>query len=249
MSAPVIRLPHQFDGLTLSKVVADLVASSPNKLPEKLVFDFSALTFVRPAGVVFLSNLIHWLGEKGTAVSFVHIERERAALFFLDDSLFFEQHCGSKVRPNAAPRATTRPLIRIAQNDAHHWLETNLLPWLAHRMQITEASLYSLKVCVSELFNNIRDHTRYDIGSIFVQHFPRENRVVVSVSDFGIGIPENVRKNLPALSDAEAIVQAVQEGFTTKSTPANRGAGLDYLARVVVLTNGGTLTVHSLGAL
>jgi hypothetical protein len=72
-----------------------------------LIFDFAQLSFIRPAGVVFLSNLVYWLNEKGTKVHFRNIEREAAPLFFLDDALFFQQHCGKKVRENAAPRIRT----------------------------------------------------------------------------------------------------------------------------------------------
>jgi hypothetical protein len=124
---PVVRLPHQFDGLSLSQVAANVVKISPDGLPRVIAFDFSKLAFVRPAGVVFLSNLPHWLHEKGTRVEFRNVTRPSAALAFLDDSLFFQQHCGEKIRPTAAPRSTTRPLIRIAHKDSHAWLEGDLL--------------------------------------------------------------------------------------------------------------------------
>jgi hypothetical protein len=106
-----------------------------------------------------------------------------------------------------------------------------------------------MKACVSEIFNNIQDHTRYDIGSIFVQHFPHENTVTISVSDFGLGIPGNVQQKLPELTDDQAILQAVKEGFTTKSKPGNQGAGLDYLLRTVVAANGGEVTFYSCGSI
>ena len=104
---------------------------------------------------------------------------------------------------------------------SHSWLQSDLLPWLATRLSINEASLYSVKVCVSELFNNIQDHTRYDIGSIFIQHFPNEDCVIFSVADFGLGIPDKVRSKVPEISDTAAIIKTVEEGFTTKSSPAN----------------------------
>jgi signal transduction histidine kinase len=124
-----------------------------------------------------------------------------------------------------------------------------LIPWLATRINITQASLYPIKACLSEIFNNIKDHTRYDIGSIFVQHFPNENRVLIAVSDFGIGIPETVRKVVQSLSDSDAIIQAVQDGFTSNSTAGNKGIGLDYLLKTVVLHHGGKATIYSLGRL
>jgi anti-sigma regulatory factor (Ser/Thr protein kinase) len=245
MSSPLVFLPAQFEGESLPKLAADVVTHSQQGWPPEITFDFSTLRFIRPAGVVFLSNLVYWLNEKNTKVSFHNIVRSSPPLAFLDDSLFFEQHCGAKLSAVASPRATTRPLIRIAQRDSHQWLQTNLLPWLASRLNITEASLHTLKVCLSEIFNNIQDHTRHDIGSIFVQHFPKENAVVSSISDMGLGIPQKVREKLPGLTDQQAILKAVEEGFTTKSKPSNKGIGLDYLLKTVVLSNGGEVTIYS----
>jgi anti-sigma regulatory factor (Ser/Thr protein kinase) len=245
MPVPIIVLPKQFNGLTLATLAAEVTKHARGGWPPELVFDFAELGFIRPAGVVFLSNLVHWLDEKKTRVLFRNTKKQTAPLFYLDDSLFFQQHLGSKVRPTASPRATTRPLLRLAQKDSHSWLQSDLLPWLASRLSINEASLYSVKVCVSELFNNIQDHTRYDIGSIFIQHFPNENSVIFSVADFGLGIPDKVRSKVPEISDTAAIIKAVEEGFTTKSRPANQGAGLDYLLKTIVQANDGQVTFYS----
>ncbi|WP_176422151.1 hypothetical protein [Bradyrhizobium sp. 2S1] len=78
---------------------------------------------------------------------------------------------------------------------------------------------------MAELFNNIQDHTQLDIGTICAQHFPRESLVYISLSDMGLGIPGRVRTLLPQLSDAQAIIKATEAGFTTKTTPGNRGIG------------------------
>jgi hypothetical protein len=110
------------------------------------------------------------------------------------------------------------------------------------------ASLYMFKNCAAELFNNIQDHTQLDIGTICAQHFPRESRVYISLSDMGLGIPERVRTKLPQLSDAHAIIKATEAGFTTKTTPGNQGIGLDYLLRTVKV-NGGTVSFYSLNAI
>jgi hypothetical protein len=67
------------------------------------------------------------------------------------------------------------------------------------------------------------------------------------VADFGKGIPTLVRSIHPEMNDNQAIIKSVEEGFTTKSTPGNYGIGLDYMLRVVVRTNGGRVTIHSLG--
>lgn len=241
MSATVL-IPSQFKGTTLSSLVADVAATN---LPKEIVFDFSQLNFVRPAGVVFLNNIVNWLREQGVVVNFANNSGRSPALRFLDDSLFFEKLCGAKVNPNASPRSTTRPLMEIAHEQSHAWLENDLIPWLAKQLAVPKPSLYEVKAVVSELFNNIQDHTRYDIGCVFVQHFPNENQVNIALSDWGEGIPKNVRKVDPKLSDPEAIIRATEEGFTTKSRPGNFGYGLDQLLRGIVERSGGTVTIYS----
>jgi hypothetical protein len=145
MAAPVVVIPRQFLGTTLSRLAAQVVHEARNGWPPEMVFDFADLAFIRPAGVVFLSNLIYWLKEQNTRVLLRNIKKQSPPLFYLDDSLFFEQHCGSKLRPLASPRSTTRPLMRIAHKDSHAWLSNELVPWLSGRLSITPASLYSMK--------------------------------------------------------------------------------------------------------
>jgi hypothetical protein len=245
MTATTVRLPYNLNGLNLSQVTSEVVDRAQQGWPQEITFDFSNLGFIRPAGVVFLSNLVYWLAQQGTKVHFKYPTEYGGAFRFLDDSLFFQQHCGTKARETAAPRSTTRPLIRIAHSDYHQWLDGNLLPWLSNCLSITQPSLHPLRVCLAELFNNIQDHTRFDIGSVFVQHFPHERNVTCALSDMGVGIPGNVRQKLPDLSDSQAILKAVQAGFTTKSKPSNQGIGLDYLLSTVVRGNGGKVTIYS----
>ncbi|WP_315742205.1 ATP-binding protein [Bradyrhizobium sp. SZCCHNR1075] len=245
MTIPVLTLPSQLNSSAIATLAEDAAKLAAAGWPPELQIDFRSLGFVRPAGVVFLSNLISWLYNQGTKVTLVNIDLNTQALIFLDDSLFFEQHCGAKRRVVAAPRATTRPLKRIAHADAHAWLRLDLIPWLAGRLGTTTASLHPFQNCIAELFNNIQDHTRYDIGTIFAQHFPRENRVYVTLSDMGVGIPFNVKTAFPQLSDYEAIVKATEYGFSTKPTPRNQGIGLDYLIKQVVGQNQGTVTFCS----
>jgi hypothetical protein len=245
LGAPVLSLPRQFDGSAIATLAEDAAKLAAAGWPAELHIDFGTLAFVRPAGVVFLSNLIWWLHSQGTKIVLLNIDLRTPPLVFLDDSLFFEQHCGAKRRPAAAPRATTLPIQRIAHANSHDWLRSSLTPWLSDRLGITQASLYPFQNCLAELFNNIQDHTRYEIGTIFAQHFPRENKVYVTLSDMGIGIPGNVKALLPQLTDYEAIVKATEEGFTTKTTPRNQGIGLDYLLKEVVGRNRGSVTFCS----
>lgn len=243
-SGQILHLPEQLGGASLATVASSLVELE-GEVPPEITIDFSTLVFIEPVGVTFLSNLCHWLAHQGCKITFLNTDVRSDALIYLDDSQFFEQHTRQKLNLSSAPRDTTRPLQRVLQSSSHAWLTSNLIPWLASRLSVLEEDLYQLRICLSEIFNNIKDHTAHDVGSIFVQHFPSSKTVAIAVADFGIGIPETVRRIRPDLSDEAALIQAVQEGFTSQSTHQNRGAGLDYLMRAVVLANGGVVTIYS----
>ncbi len=117
-TAPSFIIPTRFEGATLSTLAESIAAGCPGGLSSKLVLDFQKLSFIEPAGVVFLSNLIWWLHQNGTVVNLTSIDKDVEALRYLDDSRFFEQHCGAKVRENSSPRGTTIPLQPKAPNQS-----------------------------------------------------------------------------------------------------------------------------------
>ncbi|MGP8192987.1 MAG: hypothetical protein ACLQLT_10195 [Methylovirgula sp.] len=220
-------------------------ASAPNVWPEHIIFDFQRVRFIRPVGVVVLHNIIRWLQAKNCAVAFRGHTGGSAPLRYLHDSLFFKMHLDGIVVAEDSCRATTRPLIEVRHNNSHSWIRLTLIPWVAAQAKVNIASLYGLQSSMTEIFNNILDHSRYDIGSVFGQHFPSEHLITIAVSDMGLGIPVNVRTVKPELSDCDAIIEAVKEGFTTRSIETNAGMGLDQLMRSVVMTLQGRVTIYS----
>jgi anti-sigma regulatory factor (Ser/Thr protein kinase) len=245
----ILSIPYQFEGITLSRVIAPLLADDVDRLPHQLSIDFGSLGFIKPTGVAFLGNLVQWLRVHGCKVQFVNTGGKTPAIKYLDDSMFFHQFLGKKIDPSSAVRRTTVPLAPVCHADCHAWIRMTLMPWLASAIGINIESLYTLQVSLQELFNNIKDHTQFDIGTIFVQYYPKPQNMVIAISDFGPGIPENVRKVIDGLPDGHAIIQAVREGFTSKSTPSNSGIGLDYLIRTVVCELRGIVTIYSCGGI
>lgn len=248
MSAPlIIKIPGQFSGLTMTRVTNQIVdAAVGGKLPAQVCFNFGTLGFIEPAGLVFLSNLIDWLrGEKECEVAYSGVDEKSASVRYLDDCGFFATSYGKALDEQAAPRRSSMPFARVAQQNSHEWLDGHFIPWLSARLDQSAATLAPLRICVSELLNNIADHTRFNIGGVAAQHFPNANRLQIAIADFGIGIPRSVAKLRPGLSDTDAIIQATEEGFTTQSTPRNRGAGLDYLLRVVPGAGLGNISIYS----
>ena len=199
--------------------------------------------------MVFLSNLRRFLIRRDSQVRYAGLDERpgRDCVRFMVDSLFFEQHIGKKLSPRSAPRVTAQPLREVRQQDSHSWIRLQLVPWLSRCSGVAERDLAELQTCVSELFNNIADHTEHDVGSVFAQWFPNEKQLEVCVADFGAGVPSTVRRVAPDLSDAEAIARAFEDGFTSKSISTNRDVGLHYLKQNVVENLEGILKLHSAG--
>ena len=204
------------------------------------------LGFIEPAGVTFLSNFVSWLSHQNVKVYFQGYQGASEAVRFLDDFLFFEQHLRRKLNGMARPRPTTRPLVHARHEQSQPEIRDHFVPWLTNRLGVSRATLHDLQVNLLELFNNIQDHSSLEIGCLFAQHFPNLNSVGVALADFGVGIPHAVRQVYPELNDNQAIIKAVQRGFTSGKKPRNMGEGLSLLLDTVVLRNGGSVKIYSL---
>lgn len=218
-----------------------------------VVLDFTNLRFVQPSGITLLSNLVHWLRRHSVNVSHKGYNKYVEAHKFLDQSKFFDVCFAGCLNNQLGVRSTTKPLKVFERSRSHAWINFEVIPWLGNITQIGSPSLGDLKACLQEMLNNIDDHSSETIGSTFAQFYPNNNSVVISISDFGIGIPSRVRSYLREVenaefrdrSDAWYITKACERGFTTKSTAGNQGNGLSYLVDNVLNRYQGKIIILS----
>ena len=243
-----VYLPYQFDISTMYGFINDVIDDNYLPRTNNIILDFTKLQFIRPSGVTILSNIVQWLLTKRVKVEFMLPEKynyQKNPVKFLDDSEFFSIFLGKKLLPGSCPRETTIPLKLVKYDESYSWIENKLIFWLMQRLSLNKGALSNIKLCFAEIFNNIKDHSQYNIGCVFGQHFPAEHVVQIAISDYGVGIPHNVKKVLPNLDDSKALLKATEEGFSTKSNIRNAGAGLDILIHNVALLNRGTLSIYS----
>lgn len=111
-----------------------------------------------------------------------------------------------------------------------------------------------LEICISELINNVNDHSKSIIDSyIFSQYYHANNRIKFAMADLGIGIPKSVNDYLNStsqelLSEIEAMKWATEKGKSAKSTVRNMGIGLDNVLSFLKAT-GSTIDIYSNSAL
>lgn len=241
-----VLLPYSFERSTMFSVINEIITPSHELRSNRVKFDFSRLNFANPSAITVLSNLIEYLMKKGAQVDYVNFNALTPGNKYLDDCGFFLQYIGRRIFPNSALRQSTLPLELIVHSKSFEWIEYRFSSWIENKVGQTNDSFTEIKACLSEVFNNIRDHSGEIAGSIFAQHYPKDETIMLSLSDIGKGIPVNVRKTFPNLSDEMAIKKAMEQGFTTKSTPVNQGMGLYYLLKSVVEVNRGEISINSL---
>jgi len=117
------------------------------------------------------------------------------------------------------------------------------------RSEMTRMSVGLLKKfreSVFEIFSNAVVHSQTLLGIFSCgQYFPKRNRLDFSVADLGIGICENVRRNVGLdLGPEQAIDWATQGRNTTKRGPIPGGLGLKLLTEFINL-NGGRIQIVS----
>ncbi len=241
----VLQLPKQFNMDSMYSFIQRAVNEQGDAQCKEITFDFSTLVFIEPVAIVVLSNLIEYFLKLGVKTNFSGHKNLTKPIIYLDDSGFFKHYLGKTLRVHAALRDTTLPLQLVANPKAIAYLYGEMMPWIALQLHTTEAAIATVRVCLQEIFHNINDHSGVNVGCVFAQHFPAKNEIHVAISDFGFGIPSNVRKVKPEVSDSQALSLALQEGFTTKSNVQNRGAGLPILMRYVTLRNRGAVLITS----
>lgn len=241
----VVKLPNKFNGDTMYPFIRTAVNEQGDAACTEITFDFSELDFIEPIAVVVLSNLIEYFLKIGVRTQFSGHSFLSKGVVYLDDSGFFRHYLKKALRPHAELRETTLPLQLVANARAIPYLYEDMMPWLSRRLMTTAIALGTIRVCLQEIFHNISDHSGVNVGCVYAQHFPQKKEIHVAISDFGLGIPANVKKVRPDASASEALSLAVQEGFTTKSNVKNRGAGLAILMRYVTLKNKGAVFITS----
>lgn len=210
-----------------------------------VIFNFNKLEFIEPAGVVALANTIEHFKLSRVKVTFANCSVANQANIYLDDSGFFEHYTKRKLFDKSNPRSTTIPLEIFSADAYTGYLYFKLMPWVARSTDCPEQSLETIRACLEEVFHNIEYHAGVPSGCVFAQHFPRKNKIIIAISDFGIGIPTRVKTKAAGATDPECLRLAIQEGFTTKTNVRNRGVGLSLLTKHITTKNGGTVLIHS----
>jgi anti-sigma regulatory factor (Ser/Thr protein kinase) len=240
-----VALPRYFSLDTMQEFIEAAMRAAQTPGVQRIAFDMTALMSIEPEGVVALTNAIEYYRHLGKPVYLRGHNSLSKATAYLNQSGFMRHYLGKDVPSAASINAQTTKLELFKAKEYIPYLYRRLMPWLANELRTENDTLETIKVCLEEVFHNVDFHAGIDTGCTLSEHFPKVDRICIAISDWGVGIPHNVRQIQQVATDAEALMIAAQEGFTTGSAPRNRGAGLPNLIKYVVQRNAGEVRIYS----
>jgi len=210
--------------------------------------NFSDCKFIRQNGVAFLGGLITRLQKNADHLSIRWETLDQAVYANLVQNGFVSA-MGGDGEPwegNSIPyrRDTEIKSDSFEQYLQDYWLKRE---WIHISPDLSDFIISN----VLELYMNAFEHSGSPIGVFSCgQHYPSCNELILTIIDFGIGIPGSVRGYYVGechnndVSDERALEMAFESGFSSNPESYPRGLGLNLL-KEFVLKNNGTLDVYT----
>lgn len=236
-----ISLPNRITANNVAALANEFIDINKRPKDNFINIDINNINFIEPAGVVLLFNLFKLLDDQ-INICIIDNGINNFGKRYLFDSGIFDEFL-SEV-PRKSRRSTILTLKDIGTEEYYQWHNITLLQWLRSCTNRYKNDFTAIKTTIEEIFNNIKDHSKVNSGSVYGQYYPKNDELVIVLADFGIGIPTALRnsgKFDSDLSDSALILKAFEEGVSTESTPGNRGAGLPNIKR---LTNNRVSTIQ-----
>jgi len=207
-----------------------------------VTFDFSRCGFLRQNAVAFIAGLAHLIKRRSGVATFNWDSMREDIRTNLGKNGFLTTfgHGGSFWTGN------TIPYREDLVFDKKNIIDYLKIDWLGRGwVSVSNGLRDAIVGTVLEIYINAFEHSESPVGiSSCGQHYPNLHVLKLSVVDFGVGIPSNVRfffKDNPRVEifNATACLKwAFERGTTTKPNGTSRGMGLDLLKEFVKLNKG-----------
>jgi hypothetical protein len=242
MASIEIKVPNLDDGQSGFYWLFDTSANLQSADGE-VTFDFSDCRFIGQHAVAFLGGLARQLEAHGCVVYFLWdtlIPRVRNCL----KQHGFLHAFGHPYKPLG--KGNSIPFREDFEQDPSGYVQYLEQMWLGKNwIKVSERLGAAVASRVGEAYLNVFEHSRSPVGLFSCgQHFPNKHLLKLTLVDFGVGIPSNVRLHLlktqkipPDQLPGRACMEwAFQRGTSTQ--PGGRGLGLDLLSSFVRVNDG-----------
>lgn len=246
-----IRIPAHINAQGLLPFITLLNTASSNHLQ----IDFSGLRRVSPAGLAVLASKVNQWRKEGKSLTFEGLEAcyitgylQRMDLISVCEMKLPEKFIRHEAKGRFVP-------IRLVDHNVDR-LGNDIAICVAPDGEDYDspmAALYDLVWYVlTETANNVRQHSG-GTGYTCAQVTRVEGLVRLAVSDNGKGIRQSFCEAgfswAHDLSDAGAILKALEPKISSKGSPTNEGVGLTLIKHLIQICKGWLLIVSGKGVL
>lgn len=203
---------------SLIKIINEMNSCKENKI----TLDFSEVSWMPPCCIILLSNKVLELKQKGIEFEWIPSEKEKVTEHM--KKLGFP--LGTKIDGSSYV-----PITHVLKdNSDRKKLGREISNLLNKIIEKIPNNITGVSYILSELSDNIEDHSKYTCASIMAQYFPIKKEVEILVFDDGLSIPGVFSKNkLTFNEDYKAIEKALSGEISTPKIFQNeigRGYGL-----------------------
>ena len=198
---------------------------------EPVRIEMGNVRFLRPFGLNLLAGMISELLRCGQDVSITLPHDQKVREYLSAQGFYKEFPTEPAGRIRQSPRSTSVGLRRLDQLDGDYL--TRVAYWLKGNSSIPLESVRDMvMITMPEVITNVFDHSKSPFGCyVCAQAYPQEERLMLSVIDFGIGFCATLSPRYQDItSDAQAIALAVRDGVSSKARKWNAGRGLYILS-------------------
>jgi len=233
MSKKIIPFDSLKNGLALLSWVNEIPVKESDF--KEVIFDLTNCKFIETHDVVVLSCICNFYKESGIKISF-SINHGGSVFKYLANIGFFNYFNYPLMGYEPIDSLTTNKLSHVIEEYANSY--PDIFVRYFERNLFEGKNLSSLGSTLSELLNNICDHSKTKNAFTLGQYFPKKEYIKLCICDLGAGIPKTILNymnaiNSPLENELKAFELALQLGFSTKSTPRNRGLGLATVKSII----------------
>ena len=245
-----VRIGSSFN--YLMKVIKETDANDGS-----VVWDFDSVSFLHP---FFLAPLAIYKVTSKKKISCTNISLKMQSYLnniYFDRMLHFESDAREDIEDvmSKYEDRTYTPLCSFAMTDANKDTFGSIIRGIITKQTSIDAhGITPMSYFISELLDNIYEHSLSQNGYIFSQYLKREGYINLCIADAGITIYKSFERaglyQQEIDNDESISLRLANEGYSTKNRPEaeNRGYGISTSKRMLVEGLGGSFFMLSGGA-
>lgn len=240
-------------------LLLNYISSVNRSICSTINFDFSNCRFLNPFIIGGIASIARAEKQKGKEIKFLFNPSNEGVNSYVKaicfpDGFDYEKYPLNDLNRILEPYHTKNfiPLVCFpnAQNEDDSKIREKVISAIdsifKNQLKLKGSVLQAIYYLVSELTQNIADHSNSEKGILFAQFYPSKNYMDVCIADYGKGLLQTYLDcgKYEVESDEQAVNSAVF-GKSTKDLPESRGFGISTSRNMLVKGLKGKFFIYS----